>query len=83
MLISVAAPLGRTAAQSTDEVRSYAQLMRKKAMEVMHMMDADKKGYVTREEFVKFQEQFFDRMDKNHDGKVDAKEWMGKAGTKK
>jgi hypothetical protein len=79
VLIAAAVPVSRAAAQPD----SYERLHRMKAMEVMHEIDADKKGYVTREEFMKFQEEFFDRMDKNHDGKVDAKEWMGKGGTKK
>ena len=77
-----AAPVARAGTPTTtDEARSWAQLAKMKPMEVMHMIDTEKKGYVTREEFMKFQEQFFDRMDQNHDGKVDAKEWMGKAGT--
>ena len=82
LLFAVAAPVARAAAPTTsDEARSYNQLARMKPMEVMHMIDSDKKGFVTREEFLKFQEQFFDRMDQNHDGKVDPREWMGKAGT--
>ncbi len=82
LLFAVVAPVARAAVPtSSDEARSYDQLARMKPMEVMHMIDTDKKGYVTREEFMKFQEQFFDRMDQNHDGKVDVKEWMGKAGT--
>jgi hypothetical protein len=75
-LIAVAAPLSRAAAQPA----SYDELHRMKAMQVMHEMDMDKKGYVTREEFMKFMEQLYDRMDKNHDGKIDANEWMGKRG---
>ncbi len=53
---------------------SWNALRKMKPMEVMHMVDADKKVYVTREEFMKFQEQFFDRMDRDHDGKVTAQE---------
>jgi len=82
LLLAVVAPVARAAPPTTsDEARSYNQLARMKPMEVMHMIDTDKKGYVTREEFLKFQEQFFDRMDQNHDGKADVSEWMGKAGT--
>jgi len=74
-----AAPIARAAGPaSSDEARSWAALQRMKAMDVMHMVDADKKGYVTKEEFMKFQEQFFDRMDRDKDGKVNAQEWMGK-----
>ena len=82
LLFAVVAPVARAAVPtSSDEARSYNQLARMKPMEVMHMIDSDKKGFVTREEFLKFQEQFFDRMDQDHDGKVDPREWMGKAGT--
>jgi len=49
-----------------------------KSMEVMHMIDKDN---VMRERCLNFQERFFDRMDQGHDGKVDADEWMGRAGT--
>jgi len=76
------APTARAATpSSTDEARSWAQLAKMKPMDVMHMIDTDKKGYVTREEFLKFQEQLFDKMDKDHDGKVMGSEWMGKAAT--
>src|SRR5438445_1968924 len=82
LLFAFVAPVARAAAPTTNDVaRSYNRLARMKPMEVMHMIDSDKKGFVTREEFLKFQEQFFDRMDQNHDGKVDPREWMGKAGT--
>jgi EF hand len=84
LLVGMAvAPAARAAGpSSTDEVRSWSALQKMKAMAVMHMVDADKKGYVTKEEFMKFQEQFFDRMDRDHDGKVTAQEWMGKGGKK-
>jgi hypothetical protein len=85
LLIAVVAPVGRAAArEDSNHADSYYSLAtRMKPMDVMHVIDTDKKGYVTREEFMKFQEEFFDRMDKNHDGKVDAKEWMGKAAANK
>jgi hypothetical protein len=71
------------AAAANDPRYSWAALRKMKPMEVMHMVDEDKKGYVTKEEFMKFQEQFFDRMDRDHDGKISAQEWMGgKAGKK-
>jgi len=81
LLLAGAAPLAGRAGQatSTDQARAWAALSRMKPMEVMHMIDADKKGYVSREEFIKFQQEFFDRMDQDHDGKVDAQEWMGKS----
>src|SRR6267142_5383621 len=83
LLVAIAAtPAARAATPTTtDEARSWAQLAKMKPMEVMHMIDTENKGYVTREEFMKFQEQLFDKMDADHDGKVVAPEWMGKAAT--
>jgi len=73
------APVTRAATPATtDEVRSYAAMMKMKPMEVMHMIDSDKKGYVTREEFMKFHDEIFQKLDRDHDGKLNAKEWMGK-----
>jgi len=63
---------------STDQVRSYSALLKMKPMEVMHMCDAEKKGYVTREEFMKFHEEIFQKIDRDHDGKLSSAEWMGK-----
>ncbi len=66
---------------------SWLEYRKMEPMPAMHMMDSDKKGYVTKEEFMKFQEEFFSRMDKDHDGKVTADEWLGhkpgKMGAKK
>jgi hypothetical protein len=79
LLAALAAPAARAVSPSTEEdVRSYMYLSKMKPMDVMHMIDTDKKGYVTREEFLEFQRKLFDRMDQNKDGKVDANEWMGK-----
>jgi EF hand domain-containing protein len=61
-----------------DMPGSYAQLMKMKPMDVMHKMDTDKKGYVTKEEFMKFQEALFEKLDKDKDGQLTRDEWMGK-----
>jgi len=68
---------------SAAHLSSWNALHKMKPMDVMHMVDADKKGYVTREEFIKFEEQFFDRMDRDHDGKATAQEWMGEGASGK
>jgi hypothetical protein len=47
-------------------------------MDAMHMMDKDNKGYVTKEDFQRFQDEFFAKLDKRGDGKITADEWMGK-----
>ncbi len=58
-----------------DVPSSYPALQKMKPVEVMHMIDKEKKGYVTREEFMKFQEALFDRLDKNRDRRLDEVEF--------
>ncbi len=43
---------------------------------MMKMMDKDGDHTVSKDEFVKHMEAMFDMMDKNHDGKLDVKEFM-------
>lgn len=79
-LIAGAALLASTAAfAATDgSPGNYENFLSQKPMEVMHMMDKGSKGYVTRDEYMKFHEEMWKRMDKNQDGKVSAEEWLGR-----
>jgi len=56
----------------------YIDFLKMKPMKAMHMMDVDHKGSVTKEQFMKFHEQMFDKMDKDHDGKLTPQEWLGR-----
>jgi len=58
--------------------QEYIDFLKRKPMEVMHMMDTGNKGFVTKDEFAKFHEGMFERMDKNHDGKLTTEEWLGR-----
>ncbi len=53
---------------------NYHALMKMTPADQMRLMDPSKKGYVTKDEFMKFHqrmaEKAFDNMDKNHDGKL-------------
>ena len=69
------APPAHASDVSADKISTYAEMMKMKPKEVMQMMDADGGGYVTREEFMKFQEMVFTKIDKNGDGKVVATEF--------
>jgi EF hand len=72
-------PVARAADTAQDKIpASYMALMKMNPMDVMHAMDSDKKGYVMKEDFMKFHDAMFDRMDKNKDGKLTEDEWMGK-----
>ena len=59
----------------------YSSLMKMKPMEVMHMMDPDKKGFVTKSDFMKFHERMFEKMDKNHDDKLSEAEFVERTHT--
>jgi len=67
---------------SADRPEGYAALLEMPPMDAMHLMDVEGKGYVTRHEFMKFQQQVFDRMDKDHDGKATAEEWVARPVTR-
>jgi hypothetical protein len=73
------APTTRAADTAYDRMpSSYAALMKMRPMEVMHMMDAGKKGYVSKDEYMKFHEMLFDKMDKDKDGQLSRAEWEGR-----
>ncbi len=74
------APVARAGDASLDRDNvpgSYTAYLKMKPMSVMHMMDMDKKGFVTKDDFMKFHEIMFQKMDKNADGKLDRAEWAG------
>jgi hypothetical protein len=72
-------PSSAYAAEAAKVPTSFEEFFKMHAMPAMHMIDTDNKGYVTKEEFMKFMEQFFDKMDKDHSGKVTAEEWIGQS----
>lgn len=61
---------GSSAATSGQMPPSPAAMQKMKANELYNMMDKDKDGYVTKDEFLKFQERVFDSWDKNHSGRI-------------
>lgn len=73
-LVSASAALASDV-KSDKMPTSYMKLMKMDPMEVMHMIDQGTKGHVTREEFMKFQEQFFNKMDRDHNGRISEVEW--------
>jgi len=48
-----------------------------RTMEMMHMIDANKDGMVTKDEWVAYQADVFKALDKNGDGSLDAEEFYG------
>jgi hypothetical protein len=49
---------------------SPAAMQKMKPSQLYNMMDHDKDGFVTKEEFLKFQEKVFDSWDKAHTGRL-------------
>jgi hypothetical protein len=72
------APSVRAADTSYDKVPgNYAAIVKMKAMDIMHMMDGGKTGFVDRQQFMKFHEAMFEKMDRNKDDKLSREEWLG------
>ena len=69
-------PAARAADVSFDKVpANYAMMMKMSPQDLRKAMDPDQKGYVTYDDYMKFHEMMFEKMDKNHDGKLDASEF--------
>jgi hypothetical protein len=55
--------------------QNMRELMQMDPEHCMQMMDQKNKGYVTKEEFMKFQERLWSNMDKNRDNRVNKSEF--------
>ena len=53
----------------------FEKFLKMKPIEIMHMMDATSRGKVSKSEFMKFYEEMFDKMDRDHSGFLDAPEF--------
>jgi serine protease inhibitor ecotin len=49
-----------------------------RTMNMMHMMDANNDGKVTKEEFMAYHEMIWEKMDKNHKGYMMEEDWITK-----
>lgn len=77
LLTSVMLPAAAHAADtSTDKKEmTYGTFMKMDPAECMKMMDKAHKGYVTKKEFMKFQEQLFNNIPKKSSDRVTSEEW--------
>ena len=57
---------------------SYASLMKMKPMDLMHLMDPGKQGVVSKDDFMKFHEDLFQKRDKDKDGRISEQEWLAR-----
>jgi EF hand len=77
--VMTAIPNARASDVSQDKMpASYGALMKMKPMEVMHLMDPDRKGYAAKSDFMKFHEEMFEKMDRNHDGNLSEEEFVAR-----
>ncbi len=80
---SIGFPLAAQAADSTHDKmmmqtpKSYAEFMKMSPEECMKMIDHDNKGYVTKEEYMRFHEAFFKNMAKKNAERISREEWIG------
>ncbi len=79
MIASISFPfMARAAEHSHDKMpKSYGELMKMDPVECMKMIDHDNKGYVTKEEYMRFHEAFFKNMAKKNADRVTREEWLG------
>jgi len=84
LLIAVGLPESAQAADvSFDKVTmTYSQFGKMDPSKAMKAMDPDNKGYVTKEEFLKFQEKLFDNIAKQDPDRITMKEWQNQASQK-
>jgi Ca2+-binding EF-hand superfamily protein len=67
-------------AQSVFVTPAYRSQMQ--TVDFMNKLDANGDHKVSREEFDNYYNKLFDALDRNHDGQLDAKEWVGAAHNK-
>ena len=53
-----------------------------RTMKMMHMMDTNNDGKVTKEEFMAYYEMVWDKMDEKHLGYIDVNTWIGQGSYK-
>ena len=69
--------LGRIAVAQKDSVpkpQDKLALGEDEAEQLLFLIDTNKNGKITKQEWMKFMEEEFDRLDKNKSGEIDAKE---------
>ncbi len=76
LLIVSGAMLGNAAAQkaSVPKPQNKLAMGENEVKQLLPLMDTDTKGMISKQEFMKFMEAEFDRLDKNKKGELNAKE---------
>jgi len=76
ILATVGATLGNALAQKAQvpKVENKLALGEDEVKQLLLLMDTDKNGKISKQEYMKFMEEEFDRLDKDHNGELDVKE---------
>lgn len=82
LFVSLPAP-AQAAEPSHDKKMkmTYGEFMKMDPAECMKMMDPTHKGYVTKQEFMKFQEKLFNNIPKKAADRVTEEEWLNQIHT--
>jgi Ca2+-binding EF-hand superfamily protein len=73
LLVATLAPAGGASAAAAEREQNLAAA-EPTTEHLLLLMDKDKNGKVSRQEFMSFMAAEFDRLDVNHDGELDVKE---------
>jgi Ca2+-binding EF-hand superfamily protein len=76
MLVVTGTKLGNAAAQkaAVPKPQNKLEIGEDEVKQLLPLMDTDKNGMVSRQEFMRFMEAEFERLDKNKKGKLNVKE---------
>jgi len=74
LLVATSVTVGTAAAQAADKPKDKVALGEADVKQLLLLMDADKNGKISKEEYMKFMEAEFERLDKDKSGELDVKE---------
>jgi len=74
VLIAAGAVLGTAAAQAADKPKDKLTLGEEDVKQLLLLMDADKNGKISKQEYMRYMEAEFERLDKDQSGELDVKE---------
>jgi hypothetical protein len=73
-VIAVAGLVGASGAQAADKTKDKVALGEAEVKQLLLLMDADKNGKISKEEYMRYMEAEFERLDLDKSGELDVKE---------